>query len=753
VGGVQARLDRLVDHASVLVWFDSWVSCRILRAVVVGGRIGLRFAGNVMEGEVIRFLGVGSGQGRGWGGLRWLAPLAVVALMLAGSAQVAVAAPPHASIRSIPHGLAFVCSTRVAPHRVRCDARVVTHAHSSVPLASGTPPATAYSPAQIEHGYRFDKIGCGLAAASTATLCGTGETIAIVDAYDAPQIASDLAAFDGQYGLPACTTANGCFEKVMPQGQPAYNSGWEEEISLDVEWAHAIAPGAKILLEEAADNTYANLYGAVRDAVSKGATVVSMSWGGSEYSGEMTDDSNFSGAGTTFVASAGDGGHVTDYPAASPNVIAVGGTTLTLDSGGNRTSETAWSCSSSISCNLFGGTGGDTSTYEAQPSWQSSFASQTGGMRGYADVSYDANPNTGVAIDDSGQGGWLQIGGTSMGAPQWSALVAIAKSLTSPGTTINGASIYAAAYPGSAYAADYNDITSGQNGSCGSACNAGVGWDEPTGLGSPIANSLVSALGGTVTPPPANDFSIGATPGSLTIAQGSSGTATISTAVTSGSAGTVGLSASVSPSGPTATLNPASVSAGGSSTLTVKPGSAAAGSYTVTVTGTEGSTTHATTLTLTVTAAPPPPSAIVNGGFETGTLSGWTVTGPADSVVGNGCHTGSYCAQLGSASPTSGSSNIVQTFTVPSGATSLWFFYKGACPDTVKSAWATATLKDTTRRTTTTVLPKTCTNNGSWVKVSSPVTAGHSYTLTLTSRDDNDAGDGNYTLYDDVSVQ
>jgi subtilase family serine protease len=583
-------------------------------------------------------------------------------------------------------------------------------------------------------------------------------TIAIVDAYDAPNIASDLATFDAQYGLPACTTSNGCFQKVMPQGQPAYDSGWEEEISLDVEWAHAIAPGAKIVLEEAVDNSNASLYGAVRDAVSNGASVVSMSWGESEYSSETADDSNFSSPSTTFVASAGDGGHVTGYPAASPNVIAVGGTTLTLDSSGNRQSESTWSCTNSFYCSFFGGTGGDTSPYEPQPSWQASFAPNTGGKRGYADVSYDADPNTGVAIYDTAQGGWLQIGGTSMGAPQWSALVAIAKSLAPAGTTINGASIYGAASTGAAYAADYHDITTGQNGSCGSLCDASVGWDEPTGLGSPVANSLVGTLGGTPPPPPPSDFTISANPSSLTIAQGASGTSTISTAVKSGSAGTVNLTATVSPSGPTATLAPMSVTAGSAATLTVKPNTAAPGSYTITVTGTEGSATHPTTVVLTVTAPPPPPppNPILNGGFEAGPtypVPDWASSGPAVSVVSTGCHSGSYCAQLGLPTATNGNSSIAQTFTAPAGATSLSFYYRSMCPDRTRYAWATATLRDNTNSTTNTVLQRTCTNNGPWVNVSGSVTAGHSYTITLSSRDDGDAGDGNYTLFDDVSVQ
>ncbi len=345
---------------------------------------------------------------------------------------------------------------------------------------------TGLPPSAIQKVYNLS----GLSANSGA---GAGQIIAIVDAYHDPNALSDLNTFNAQYGyakLSACTSlsqSGPCFEQVYAQGsKPSVNSGWVLEESLDIEWAHAEAPGAKIVLVEAASNSNANLFGAVAYANSIGATEVSMSWGGNESSGETSYDSSFTHAGTLYTVSAGDSGHGAEYPAASPNVIAVGGTTLNGCSGtscAGFTSETTWSSS-----------GGGISAYESLPSYQrgytgqvygaSNIAALAGNMRGIPDVSFDANPNTGVSVYDStkysGQSGWFTLGGTSVGAPNWAGILAAGKAAGQTALQGDGA-IYSGGY-----STNLRDITSGTNGSCGTDCTAGAGYDLVTGLGSPV---------------------------------------------------------------------------------------------------------------------------------------------------------------------------------------------------------------------------------------------------------------------------
>ncbi|MGE5073379.1 MAG: peptidase S8/S53 subtilisin kexin sedolisin, partial [Anaerolineae bacterium] len=289
------------------------------------------------------------------------------------------------------------CPSAVAAGFTHCYARVLR------PQASSSP--TGLSPATIKSVYGF----------STSSTAGAGKTIAIVDAYDDPTAESDLAVFSSQFGLPACTTDTGCFKKVNQSGGTSYprkDSGWALEISLDVQWAHAIAPGAKILLVEAKSNSFTNLL-AAEDYARTHATYVSNSWGGSEFSSESSYDGHFSQSGVSFFVSAGDAGLPAEYPSASPNVVSVGGTTLHF-SGSTFTSETGWSSG-----------GGGCSTYETATSAQSAFSGyaqvKCAGKRATPDVSLDADPASGVSVYDStgyqGQSGWFTVGGTSASSP------------------------------------------------------------------------------------------------------------------------------------------------------------------------------------------------------------------------------------------------------------------------------------------------------------------------------------------------
>jgi subtilase family serine protease len=354
--------------------------------------------------------------------------------------------------------------------------------YNATPLGHGGGPS-GYTPAQVKHAYGFDQI----------TNNGSGQTIAIVDAFHNPNIQSDLAYFDNQFGLDDPPS----FKVNMPQGQPQINAGWALEISLDIEWAHALAPQANIILEEAANNSYSNLLGAVDDAVSNGAVVVSMSWGGSEFSGETGSDSHFNASGVTFVASSGDSPG-TEYPAVAPGVVAVGGTTLNSARSGTYQGESVW-----------GSSGGGYSSQEGIPGYQNTYGStnQSGNTvlstqdksnaRSSPDVAYDADPSTGVAVYDTvryqGRAGWFQVGGTSAGAPQWAALVALAdqsrSAKLSSADTLQA--LYALAANSSTYASDFHDV------------GAVAGYDVQTGLGTPQANNLIPALSSTTLAPAA----------------------------------------------------------------------------------------------------------------------------------------------------------------------------------------------------------------------------------------------------------
>ena len=373
-----------------------------------------------------------------------------------------------------------------------------------------TTSVSGYTPAQIRHAYGFDNVSF---SNTTTAADGAGQTIAIVDAYSDPHIFSDVQVFDAQFSLPSLnlTVVGQSGSSKLPSVDP----GWATEISLDVEWAHAIAPGANILLVEANSSGTADLMSAVDYArKAAGVSVVSMSWGGSEFfswgGGETSSQTNYdpyfttpSGhQGVTFIAAAGDSGAYSgvEWPASSPNVISVGGTSLVLDSSGNYVSESSWS-----------GTSGGYSQVEYEPSYQSNV--QNSGVRTTPDVAYNADPNTGFAVYDSlpyqGSSGWQVYGGTSAGAPQWAALIAIAdQGRTLAGeNTLDGATqtlpiLYGAYDSNSSYASAFHDVVDRTTpapwywpfGGFGSDNPATAGYDTVTGLGTPKAASLVGTL-------------------------------------------------------------------------------------------------------------------------------------------------------------------------------------------------------------------------------------------------------------------
>ena len=384
-------------------------------------------------------------------------------------------------------------------------------------------------------------------AAYNLPATGGQGTIAIIDAYDNPNVASDLKMFSSQFALPAAN-----LEVHKMTSSVRSNVNWGLEIALDVQWAHAVAPNAKILLVEATSAYLNDLLSAINYARSRADVVaVSMSWGSSEFSNEATYDSYFTSQyGATFYASSGDNGAGTSWPAVSANVVSVGGTTLNFANGA-VSSETTWS-----------GSGGGVSTYEPKPAYQSSL---TYANRATPDVSYDADPNSGFAVYDSYGYGWVVVGGTSAGAPQWAAIQAL-------GQTATLQNIYNAYGQTQMYSADFRDITAGSNG-----YSASVGHDLATGVGSPMSTNFAS--------PPLPDFSISASPNTVTTNTGTQTATTLTATALNGFIGTVNLAASA-PSGWTATLTSAAIVTTGSTTLTITPPSGTpSGTYSITVTG------------------------------------------------------------------------------------------------------------------------------------------------------------------------
>jgi subtilase family serine protease len=357
-------------------------------------------------------------------------------------------------------------------HALDMEAHPPLHVH---PDASVSP--VGYVPAQIRHAYGLDQLTNG----------GAGQVIAIVDAYGSPTMQNDLNVFSDKFGLPR-TTVQIVYAGARPKRT---DPGWALETSLDVEWAHALAPKAKIVVAVASSASISSLLSAVDAGVNSGATIVSMSWGGSEFSSQASYDYHFQRTGVTFFASSGDNGSGASWPATSPSIVSVGGTTLPLNASGNLTApETGWS-----------GSGGGFSSYFSRPAWQNGW--QSNAKRAFPDVALVADPNTGVAVYDttsySGQSGWFQVGGTSASCPMWGAITALAneKRVASAKSTLSGADVALYKMAGSTdstgaslYGYFFFDVSAGSNG----GFSAAPKYDEVTGLGTPATANLVPGL-------------------------------------------------------------------------------------------------------------------------------------------------------------------------------------------------------------------------------------------------------------------
>jgi subtilase family serine protease len=366
---------------------------------------------------------------------------------------------PHDTASSHARGHIAVCGP-ANPGSARCHSDLLT-VDGRVVTSTATPVPGSYGPADIQSAYNLP-----------SSAAGSGQTVAIVDAYNDPYAESDLGVYRSQYGLPSCTSANGCFHKVNQSGSTRYprsNEAWAQEISLDLDMVSAACPKCHILLVEAASPSYDNLGSAVNTAVRLGGTEVTNSYGGSEFSTEASYDAYYNHPGVAVTASSGDNGYGVAYPAASPYVTSVGGTSLSRASNARGWSETAWS-----------GAGSGCSSYELKPAWQTDCG---GAHRTVADVSAVADPNTGVSVFDSyvyqGYSGWLVFGGTSVASP----IIASSYALGGNATSLTYGS-YSYSHRGS-----LNDVTSGTNSSSGCSlsylCTASPGYDGPTGNGSP----------------------------------------------------------------------------------------------------------------------------------------------------------------------------------------------------------------------------------------------------------------------------
>jgi hypothetical protein len=420
-----------------------------------------------------------------------------------GLAPAAAASPPRSAYRAesvcaAPRPGTAAClgirlvPASLTPAAMRVDARRqrAEAASGAVPAVTNKSPLGYLTPQQLHAAY----------ALPTAPSSSLLQTIAVVDAYNDPTAEADLGVYDKQFGLPSCTTANGCFLKLNESGKtgplPKTEGGWATEISLDVQMARAICQDCRVMLVEAGSSSFTDLGAAEEAAVKAGATEISNSYGGPEEAGDASYNAPYEHPGLVVTVSAGDcgyfnqgcrGAEVANYPASSPDVVAVGGTTLT-DSG-EGWSSTVWE-----------GGGSGCSTVFPAPLWQSGVAgfaaAACGGKRLVADVAAVGNPSTGVDVYDSTPSekgaptGWTALGGTSVASPIVASEFALAGG--SHGVEYPSATLYSNIGGGALY-----DVVSGSNGSCGgaSSCKAAAGFDGPSGVGSPVGLGAFESAG------------------------------------------------------------------------------------------------------------------------------------------------------------------------------------------------------------------------------------------------------------------
>lgn len=630
------------------------------------------------------------------------------AVVMALSTQ-ALANPAGSASTSVE--TVHACSQQVAPGHYTCFALrrsdIGFKTRKQVQATSLATPS-GYGPSSLQSAYNLP-----------SSSAGSGQTVYVVDAYNDPNAESDLGVYRSQYGLPPCTTANGCFKKLNQNGQtsplPGGNTGWAGEISLDLDMVSAICPNCKITLIEANDASD-NLFTAVNTAANLGAKFVSLSWGGQETGSESSYDAQyFRSSGVVYTASTGDNGYQYGviYPATSVDTVAVGGTHLTTASNSRGWNETVWKTSNTE------GTGSGCSSDEAKPSWQSIISTSVCSRRADSDVSAVADPATGVAVYQTyGGSGWAVYGGTSASAPIVASVYALA------GTPAS--SDHPASFP-YAHTGNLWDVTSGNNGTCSPSllCTAATGWDGPTGLGTPHGTAAFTPGGGG-----GNTVTV-SNPGSQ------SGTVGVATSLQMQGSDSGGLALTWS-----ATGLPTGLSINSSTGLiSGTPSAASTFNPTVTAhdsTGASGSTSFTWTISPTGGGCASPGQKLRNRGFE----SGNTVWSASSGVIGQWGssgeppHSGSWDAWLDGYGTTH-TDTVSQSVTIPAGCSATLSFYLHI--DTSEGTTTTAYDKLTVKLGATTLKTYSNLNHASGYSLKSfnvSSFAGQTVTLKFTGSED-----------------